>query len=87
MTAGSYFVYATLGLLILLAVGTMFAPIRLGLKALVHVSFGFVGLIICNVFGAFIGVTVGINLTNTLLITLLGPSGCVLLLLLGWSLT
>ncbi|MCB6366441.1 pro-sigmaK processing inhibitor BofA family protein [Intestinibacillus massiliensis] len=76
-----------MALFILLAFGALFAPIRWGLKALVHMAFGFLGLVVCNVFGALIGVTVGINVVNTAIVAALGPAGLVLLLLLGWSLT
>ncbi|WP_087065239.1 pro-sigmaK processing inhibitor BofA family protein [Intestinibacillus massiliensis] len=87
MDIGAYLVYGVLALFILLAFGALFAPIRWGLKALVHMAFGFLGLVVCNVFGALIGVTVGINVVNTAIVAALGPAGLVLLLLLGWSLT
>lgn len=83
----TYLVYGALALFILLAIGAMCAPIRWGLKALANMAFGFLGLMVCNVFGSLIGVTVGINLVNTLIAAIFGPAGLVLLLLLGWSLT
>lgn len=87
MDAGMLLVYGVLGLLALLAFGALFAPIRKGLKLLVHMTFGFAGLVICHVFAGFLGVTVGINLINTIVVAALGPSGVALLLLLGWSFT
>lgn len=87
MDIGSYLVYGVLGLFILLAFGSLFAPIRWALKAAIHMVLGFTGLIVANVFGSFIGITVGVNLVNTVVVALLGPAGVPLLLLLSWSLT
>lgn len=87
MDIGSYLVYGVLGLFILLAFGALFAPIRMAFKALIHMGLGFAGLLVANVFGSMIGVTVGVNLVNTIVVAILGPVGIPLLLLLSWSLT
>ena len=87
MDIGSYLVYGVLALFILLAFGALFAPVRFAVKAAVHMGLGFIGLIVANVFGGFLGVTVGVNFVNTLLVAILGPAGVPLLLLLSWSLT
>lgn len=87
MNIGSYLVYGILGIFILLAFGALFAPLRWAFKACIHIGLGFLGLLVANVFGSFLGVTVGVNLVNTLLVALLGPAGVPLLLLLSWSLT
>lgn len=86
MEIGAYLVYGVLALFVLLAFGALFAPIRMGIKMLLHMCFGFLGLIICHIFGNLIGVTVGINLVNTIVVAIFGPAGLVLLLLLSWSL-
>ncbi len=83
----SILLYAVLGGLILLALGALFAPIRFAYKAMVHVTLGFVGLLLTNYCGAIVGVTIGVNILNTLVVAVLGPSGIALLLLLSWSLT
>ncbi len=87
MEVGSYLVYGVLGLFILLAFCALFAPLRWALKTCIHVGLGFLGLLVANVFGSFLGVTVGVNLVNTFVVALLGPAGVPLLLLLSWGLT
>lgn len=83
----AYLLYGALALLALLAFGALFAPVRFGLKLAVHMGFGFLGLVLCNIFGALLQVSVGINLINTIIVALLGPAGAALLLLLSWSFT
>ena len=87
MEIGVYLVYGILGLFILLGFGALFAPVRLLCKAAIHIGFGFFGLLVCNLFGSLVGVTVGINAVNVLIVSVLGPSGALLLLLLGWCFT
>lgn len=81
-----YIIYGILVFLIILGFGCLFAPMRFFLKAILHISLGFIGLLVCNTLGELIGVTVGVNIASLLTIVLLGPSGVPLLLLLSWSL-
>jgi inhibitor of the pro-sigma K processing machinery len=58
------------------------------LKKLVSIAFnsclGFAGLVAANHFGAYIGVTLGVNLLNALTLGVFGIPGFGLLLMLKW---
>ena len=58
------------------------APIRLLFKILLHIGAGFLALILINMAGALVGVTVGVNLLNAVIVAVLGVPGAVLVLLL-----
>ena len=58
------------------------APIRPLFKILLHIGAGFLALILINMAGALVGVTVGVNLLNAVIVAVLGVPGAVLVLLL-----
>lgn len=60
------------------------APFRWGLKLLVNTVLGLVLLFLFNLLGRHIGVTLGVNLVNGLIMGALGPAGLVLLLVIRW---
>ena len=71
-------------ILLVLVLRIFTAPIRILFKLLLNTILGFFALIVVNYFGAMIGVTIGINLVNALVIGCLGVPGLGLLLLLRW---
>jgi inhibitor of the pro-sigma K processing machinery len=71
-------------LLLLLVLKIFTAPIKILFKLILNTILGFFALILINVFGAMIGVTIGVNLVNALVIGCLGVPGVGLLLLLRW---
>lgn len=82
MDLAAILVYAVLGMIVLLALGALFAPVRWGAKLLVNACFGFLGLVIAGVFGSFIGLTLSINVLTIALTALLGVPGLGLVILL-----
>jgi len=62
------------------------APLRLLFKLLINTIGGFITLIIVNWLGAFIGITIGINWINALIVGIFGFPGIGLLLILKWLL-
>ena len=61
-------------------------PMKLAFKVLLNILIGFIALILINFFGSFIGISIGINWINALIIGLLGVPGVALLLVLQWLL-
>lgn len=82
MDLAAMLVYGVLGLIVLLALGALFAPVRWGVKLLVNACFGLFGLIVTGVFGALIGLTLSINFLTVLLTALLGVPGLALVIVL-----
>ena len=68
--------------LISLVLRLLRAPIRLLFKVLLHIGAGFLALILINMAGALVGITVGVNLLNAAIVAVLGVPGAVLVLLL-----
>ena len=82
MDAATGLVYAALALLLLLALGALFAPVRWAARLLVNTCFGVIGLVIAGVFGAMAGLTITISWLSITLTVLLGVPGLFLLVLL-----
>lgn len=59
-------------------------PLRLLFKLLINTIGGFITLMIINFFGSFIGITIGVNWLNAVIIAILGMPGVGLLLILKW---
>lgn len=73
------------GIILLITVVRIFiAPIRLILKLAFNTLLGFAGLIIIDLFGSYIGISIGVNLLNSAITGILGLPGLSLLLLLKW---
>jgi inhibitor of the pro-sigma K processing machinery len=62
------------------------APIRLALRILLNTVLGFIALILFDLVGSYIGVSLGVNLTNSIVIGVLGAPGFGLLLMARWLL-
>ncbi len=83
MTTGQWILLIAFGLVVVLAAARLFtAPLRMALKLLLNTVLGFVGLFVFNMIGSYIGVTVGVNLLNAVIVAVLGLPGFGLLLLL-----
>ncbi len=86
MDLAAILVYGVLGLIVLMALGALFAPVRWGVRLLVNACFGVLGLVITGVFGALAGLTISINLFTVALAALLGIPGLALVVLLQFIL-
>lgn len=71
---------------IVLAVKLLSAPIRIAGKLLINALVGFAVLFLLNFAGGLIGISLGINWLNAIVVGLLGAPGVVLLLLLKYFL-
>ncbi len=70
---------------IIIAIIIFTRPMKFLVRVLVNTAVGFVELIILNYVGAFIGISVGINLLNAVIVGVLGLPGLALLLILRWA--
>jgi len=75
-----YFIYAFLILLAFCVLRIFLTPMKFALKAALNTILGFIGLIVFNVVGDLIGVTLGINFINAILVGFLGVPGLIILL-------
>lgn len=71
-------------LMLLLVMRIFTSPIKIIFKLLLNTILGFIVLIAINYLGAVIGLTIGVNIINALVIGCLGVPGVGLLLLLRW---
>ncbi len=76
--------YAAAGIAVLIVMRIFTLPIRWIFRLLLNTALGFVGLFLANWLGSYIGISLGINLINALVVGSLGLPGLVLLLLLRW---
>ncbi|MCL2563404.1 MAG: pro-sigmaK processing inhibitor BofA family protein [Oscillospiraceae bacterium] len=72
------------GLVIFLAVTLLSKPFRLIFRLLLNTGFGFVALFLLEFLGGGLGISLGINWINALVIGILGLPGVGLLLILQW---
>ena len=70
--------------LVFLAVTVFSKPIRVALKLVFNVAFGFAALVIINFIGADIGISLGVTWQNAIVTGLLGIPGVALLLVLDY---
>ena len=76
---------AIAGIILLIAVVRVFiAPIKIILKLAFNTVLGFAMLIALNYFGAYIGIALGVNLINAVIVGIFGLPGLALLLLMKW---
>ncbi|MGN1003449.1 MAG: pro-sigmaK processing inhibitor BofA family protein [Oscillospiraceae bacterium] len=71
---------------LLIAIGVLRRPLRGLLRLLGRMAAGLAGLFAFSQVGGLIGVTLGVNLMNALVVALLGVPGFGLLLMLNWAL-
>lgn len=72
--------------ILLFAIGVLRRPLRGLLRLLARTAAGLAGLFAFSQVGGLIGVTLGVNLVNALVVALLGVPGFGLLLMLNWAL-
>ena len=72
--------------LLLIALILLRRPLRWLLRLLVRTAAGLAGLFAFSQVGGLIGVTLGVNLVNALVVAILGVPGFGLLLMLNWAL-
>ena len=76
------------GLMLLAAAARAFStPVRLAMKAALNMLLGIGSLILVNATTALTGLSLGLNLFNALVVSILGVPGLILLLLLQWAFT
>ena len=76
--------YAASGIAIFIVLRVFTLPVKWILKLFINTLLGFLGLFLVNWLGSYIGISLGINLVNALVVGVLGIRGLVLLLLLRW---
>ena len=62
------------------------APFKLLMKLLINMALGFVGLIIVNLLGSYVHISLTLNWLNALVAGILGVPGVILLLLIKYLL-
>ena len=77
-------VIGLIALAVLLVFKLFSLPIRLIFRFLLNTAAGFILLLLFNYIGMYLGLTLGINILNALVIGILGLPGLVLLLVLKW---
>ena len=76
-----------LGLFLLVALLRVFrTPLKIALKLLFNTLLGFLALWLVNLTAPYTGISLGVNLWNSLTIGILGVPGFILLLLAQWVL-
>ena len=80
----SIYIVAILAALVVLSFVIFGKSLKLIFKILINTALGFVALIIVNQVGAYIGVSIGINTLNAVIVGIFGLPGVALLLLLQW---
>lgn len=71
---------------VVLVLRLLSAPIRLAFKLLINALVGFAVLLVVNFAGGMVGLSLGINWLNALIVGVLGAPGVALLLLLKYFL-
>ncbi len=73
------------GVVLVVAAAKLFtAPMKLALKLGLNTALGFLSLCALNMLGPLTGITLGVNLLNSLVIAFLGIPGFALLLIIRW---
>ena len=70
--------------LLWLLIALLKKPIKLLLKLAINTGIGYIALFLLNKFGAIIGISLGLNWVNALIIGVFGYPGLILLLLLKY---
>ena len=78
--------FLILGILFLLFIKIIKTPIKLIFKLLINAALGFIALWIINFFGDSIGLALGVNWINALIIGIFGVPGAIVLVILHFLL-
>ena len=76
--------YVAIGIAVLIVMRSFTLPIKWIFKLLLNTILGFIGLFLVNWLGSYIGISLGINVVNAVVVGTFGIPGLVLLLLLRW---
>lgn len=76
--------YVAIGIAVLIVMRIFTLPVKWIFKLLLNTALGFVGLFLVNWLGSYIGISLGINIINAVVVGTFGIPGLVLLLLLRW---
>lgn len=79
-----YLFYILIGLAVLLAIRIFTLPIKFFFRLLWNTFLGFLLLLLFNMLGGLIGLTIGINAVTALIAGVLGIPGVILMLLVKW---
>lgn len=85
-TLETFMILVVAAIAAVLVIKLLSAPIRLAFKLLLNALSGFVTLFLLNFIGTAMGVSLGINFFNAVVVGILGVPGVVLLLLLKYLL-
>ncbi len=79
-----YLFYILIGLAVLLAIRIFTLPIKFFFRLLWNTFLGFLLLLLFNMLGGLIELTIGINVVTALIAGVLGIPGVILMLLVKW---
>lgn len=82
--AEQFFLVIALLFLVLIAIKLFSAPLRLALKVISNTALGLLALIALDLFQPLLGIRLGVNLINALVVGILGLPGLALLILMQW---
>lgn len=72
-------VYAVIIIAALISLGFFKSPISAIFKFVINSALGFLALIVFNLLGTYVGLYIGINIFNAIIIGALGPFGLMLI--------
>lgn len=81
---GKIVLYVAIGIAVLIVMRIFTLPVKWIFKLLLNTVLGFVGLFLVNWLGSYIGISLGINVVNAVVVGTFGIPGLILLLLLRW---
>ena len=76
--------YVAIGIAVMIVMRIFTLPVKWIFKLLLNTVLGFVGLFLVNWLGSYIGISLGINVVNAVVVGTFGIPGLILLLLLRW---
>ena len=79
-------IMVAVGIILLLAITIFLKPIRFLFRLLLNTLLGLVMLVVLNYVGGFIGISLGLNWFNAVVVGIFGLPGIGFLLLLQWLL-
>ena len=76
--------YVAIGIAVQIVMRIFTLPVKWIFKLLLNTVLGFAGLFLVNWLGSYIGISLGINVVNAVVVGTFGIPGLILLLLLRW---
>ena len=81
-----WLILAAVSICALLAIRFLFSPLRILIKGALKTLFGMLGVLLFNLAGELLGITLGLNFVNGAVVGFLGLPGLALLLFSRWAL-